>query len=436
MRLKKIGNYQKNIILNYLVKIIGIFLSLWCTRVTIGYLGNTLYGLWVTVASIVSWMSSGDFGVGNGFRNQYAKAFAEDNKERQKALIATAMNTLMRISVMLLFVGAGICEILIVLGLLPPELRVPMDITVAFFCLNLVFSIAQSVSYGQQKSWYVSFAVTGMTASTLVAIVLLQILGVAANLVLFSVVHGLCSLIPNLILIWVLKRKKTDLIHCGILQNCKQDLRKDILGVGMNFFGIQICSIVLYSTDNLIINSLITSEAVTKYSIITKVYDTGQNLFSIMLIALWSAVTYQSAKKNTEWIKQEVKKLLSIWCVYVCGIIVVSLLFNTIVKIWIGPKAEHYEPEIVALFAVYGITISFSSIFVNVVNGLNQVRLQLIVATIGAIMNIPLSVFFVTHLDMGIFGVKLATLIAAILTAIAIPIQAWWLLRENKAGCA
>ena len=204
--------------------------------------------------------------------------------------------------------------------------------------------------------------------------------------------------------------------------------------MGMNFFGIQICSIVLYSTDNLIINYLFDGEAVTKYSVITKVYDTGQNLFAIMLIALWSAVTYQSVKNNMDWIKGQIKKLLMVWCIYVVGVIGVSLLFNPIVKIWIGAKASYYEPALVALFAVYGITISFSAIFVNVINGLNQIKLQLIVSIIGAAINVPLSVFFASNLGMGIFGIKLATLVSAILTAIAIPIQVWFLLYKNKEG--
>ena len=79
--------------MNYIVKIFGIVISLLSTRVTINYLGNNLYGLWVTIASIVSWMSSGDFGIGNGLRNQYAQAYAQGDKPRQTALIATGMNT-------------------------------------------------------------------------------------------------------------------------------------------------------------------------------------------------------------------------------------------------------------------------------------------------------------------------------------------------------
>lgn len=431
MKLKKIDSYQKNVAINYIVKIFGIVISMLGTRVTIDYLGNNLYGLWVTIASIVSWMSSGDFGVGNGLRNKYAEAYAKNNIEEQKALIATGIYTLTRISVLLLFVGCLLCEILIHFQILQFELRIPMDITVVFFCINLVLSISQTVSYGQQKSWYVSFASAGMTTASLVIVFVLKIISVPANLTLFSIIHGISSIIPNIALIYLLKRKGTDIIYHGVFQNFRPELIKHILRTGMDFFGIQICSIVLYSTDNLIINYLIDGEAVTKYSIITKIYDTGQTLFSILLIALWSAVTYQAARNNTGWIKKKIQRLLFLWLIYVGGIICVSLRFNTIVRIWIGANADHYEPEIIVLFALYGIVISFSAIFVNIVNGLNQVKIQLILSIVGATMNIPLSIYFAKYLGMGIFGVKLATLVAAVLTACVIPIQVWLLLYKD-----
>lgn len=431
IQIKKLDDYQKNTILNYIVKICGVIISLLSTRVTINYLGNTLYGLWVTIASIVSWMSSGDFGVGNGLRNKYAEAYAEGDQERQKALIATGVTTLTGISLFLLLVGAAICEVLIGSRIIQPEVRIPMYVTVVFFCLNLVLSISKTVSYGQQKSWYVTMTSTGMTFSSLVVVEILKVLGVPANLTLFSIAHGVCSIIPNAILVWILKKEGTDILHSGILRNSNKELRKDIINIGMSFFGIQICSIILYSTDNVIINYLFNSEAVSKYSVITNFYDMGQNMFSIMLIALWSAVTYQAAKNNIDWIRKKVKSLMSIWSIYVCGVIAVSLVFNKIVRLWIGQNAEYYEPALVALFAIYGITVSFSAIFVNVVNGLNKIKLQLVIAGIGAVLNIPLSVFFARYLGMGIFGVKLATFLAAILTAIAIPIQVWYLLNRK-----
>jgi Na+-driven multidrug efflux pump len=64
-------------------------------------------------------------------------------------------------------------------------------------------------------------------------------------------------------------------------------------------------------------------------------------------------------------------------------------------------------------------------------NGAGIIKLQLFVAALGAILNIPLSVIFAKYCDMGIFGIKLATLLCAMLTSIAMPIQAIIYLKRN-----
>lgn len=424
--------YWRNIFLNYVFKIAALLLGLITINVNIGYLGNTLYGLWVTIASVISWMSSGDFGIANGLRNELAKAYAEKDKEKEKKLIATAFFTLSKISVFLFFVILILCEIFFRTGILQPEVRIPMYITGFFFCVNLCIGISQSIAYSYQKSSLTSFASCSMTLLSIVLVVIVTVLNVKANLTIFAILHGVATLIPNVILIFILKRHNVNFFRIIKRANNTPDLKKSILNVGLQFFGLQLCSVVLYSTDSLLINYLIDSEMVTKYSIITKIYDSGNMLFSILLIALWSAVTVHITQKDFSWVSKKVKELLLIWSGFSVGVILVSLLFNQIVTIWLGDKAFYYEPSLVVLFGVYCATTAFSAIFVNVLNGAGKIKLQLIIAVIGAISNIPLSIIFAKYCNMGIFGIKLATFIAALMTAIAMPIQVVLFLKKNN----
>ena len=75
---KKVNTTGKNIVF----KGMNLFCSLYFASITIDYLGKNLYGVWVTVASIISWMGMGDLGVGNGLRNEVAKCIATDNQEK------------------------------------------------------------------------------------------------------------------------------------------------------------------------------------------------------------------------------------------------------------------------------------------------------------------------------------------------------------------
>ena len=44
---------------------------------TIHYINPTRYGIWLTVSSIIGWVSFFDIGFGNGLRNKFAEALAK-----------------------------------------------------------------------------------------------------------------------------------------------------------------------------------------------------------------------------------------------------------------------------------------------------------------------------------------------------------------------
>lgn len=424
--------YYKNVFRNYVFRIASMGLSLISVRVNLGFLGATLYGLWMTIASVISWMSSGDFGIGNGLRNELAIAYGQNDVQRQKNLIKTALNSIRKIA-LVLFVGVLLLtEVLLALNLLEQTLRLPMYITGVFFCINLYYGMVDSIAYSYQKSWMVTMKNSLSSLCVIVTVVILTYCKAHANLVLYAVLQGTCTLVPNLLLAGILKYQGIQIfgIKSAIVE--ENNLRKSIMNVGLQFFGLQICGMVLYSTDNMIINYCLSSEMVTKYSIITKIYETGSSLYSILLIALWSAVTLHIAQNDFEWIKNKIKELLLVWAGFSVGVVGVSLLLNPIVRIWLGESAIYYEPSIVMLFALYCITTTFSAIFVNILNGAGVIRFQLFLAIFGAAINIPLSVFLAKNLGWGIFGVKFATYVSAIISGVGMTIQALTYIKKQS----
>lgn len=307
-----------------------------------------------------------------------------------------------------------------------------MHITSIFFCINLCLGVSQSIAFSYQKSWLASMVACFISGLSIAIVFLLTFFDVQANLSVFAVVNGISTMIPNLVLIFILKREGVEFFDRHTSKNYDSNLRKSIMNMGMQFFGLQLCSVILYSTDNIIINYLLDSEMVTKYSVITKIFDTGSNLFSILLVTLWSAVTLHIAQNDYKWIRLKLKELLKFWVLFAVGVVTVAILFNYIVTIWLGEDAFYYEPSLIILFALYCLTTTFSAIFVNILNGAGIIRLQLAIAVIGAVLNIPLSVLFARSLEMGIFGIKLATYISAIMVAIAMPIQAMTFLKRKE----
>ena len=61
-----------------------MLISLLLVPLTIDYLNPTQYGIWITLMSVIAWFNFFDIGLGNGLRNKFATAKAE-NKEHDGA---------------------------------------------------------------------------------------------------------------------------------------------------------------------------------------------------------------------------------------------------------------------------------------------------------------------------------------------------------------
>ena len=421
---KSDDGYGYNVILNYVFRLAGIFFGLICVRITLGYLGVNLYALWVTITSVISWMNSGDLGIGNGLRNELAKAYGEGDTLKQKLLIKTAIGCLTKVAAVVFCIIIILCEIFFKLEILDEAVRMPMYIMAVFFCINLVLGVSQSVAFSYQKSWLNSMTSCAIQLFSIIMIFILQVLEVNEDLTLFAVVNGLCTTIPNIILILILKSRDIKIFELNKIEKGSGYARGLIMNTGIKFFGMQLCGVVIYSTDNLIINKLFNGEMVTKYSIITKVYDTGTGLFGVLLVVLWSAVTYHIAQHDYNWVKNKVRQLSVIGCIFAVGVLFVSVFFNQIARIWIGQGVMHYETELIALFGIYCVMSAFSAIYANVLNGMGIVKLQLILVFVEAVLNIPLSILFAKYCNMGIFGVKLATFLCTAVSSVAVTVQA------------
>lgn len=414
---------RKGSLWNIILRGVGVLCGLLLLRLNISYLGTTLYGLWATIASISAWANYADLGISNGLRNELTRAIANDDYERQKGLIKTAFLMLSLIAAGLFLVLSFVSEILFYTNVMEVSLRVPMYITNAFFCLSFILGIGRTLSYSYQKSWLASLAQTFTVVLQILSIALLLLFKTTPDLILFAIIFGVCTILGNAIVLIYMERTIAATLPIGCVGNVDKAYFGAIMNVGLQFFVLQLCCLVLYATDNVIINKLFNSSMVTKYTVINSVYNTGGSIFSLLLISLWSAVTYAADKNEFKWIQREIIKLRKLWILFSIGVVVVSLLFNEIIHLWLGKNGQYYESQLIFIFAVFSIFQTFGSIYVNVANGLGRIKLQIISSIIGAVVNIPLSILFAKSLGLGLVGIKFATIICCLGSMFLVPID-------------
>ena len=73
-----------------LVKGCSIVISLLLVPITLGYVSSELYGIWLTLSSVVIWLNFFDVGFTLGLKNKLTEAIALGQWDRGKSLVSTA----------------------------------------------------------------------------------------------------------------------------------------------------------------------------------------------------------------------------------------------------------------------------------------------------------------------------------------------------------
>ncbi|MEW8956418.1 lipopolysaccharide biosynthesis protein [Clostridium sp.] len=404
-------------LINYIAKFFNIVINLYMVRLTLNYLGEDRNGLWATLLSIIAMMAIGDLGIGNGVKNRLTEALAKDDKDKEKSYISTAYITLFLISLVVCIIAILFSKIFVTEGFGYPDFKGALYIVIVGFALNFITGLINSILYAYQKSALVSIGQILNSTFLLGGVYFISNIS-EGNLMYIAFVYILSLTLSNIILTLYFFLNHRDVIPK--ISYFDKDRIRDILDLGVKFFILQVCGVILFSTDNLIISNLIGLKEVTQYDILNKVYNNMSMLYSIILIPIWSAVTYAYARKDKKWIVSILRKLQLLLLPFSLGVIVVSLFFNDITPIWLQ-KEIIIPSRLIVLFGVYTIVQGWTAIYCSIINGMGKINIQLYLAIIGAILNIPLSIYL--GKSMGIYGVKLATFICQVLPAIILPFQ-------------
>ncbi|HMH01775.1 MAG TPA: hypothetical protein VK555_10200, partial [Terriglobales bacterium] len=107
-----------------MARVLAIGVSVVSVPLTIGYLGGERYGAWVTIASVVTFLSITDFGLASSLTNALGNAQAEDAHARGQRLVSSALVMLSLIALATLIVGIALAPR--IAALLFPNLQSPV----------------------------------------------------------------------------------------------------------------------------------------------------------------------------------------------------------------------------------------------------------------------------------------------------------------------
>lgn len=426
---------KKNAFYGIIVKGISIIISLMLVPLTIDYVNSEMYGIWLTLSTIIHWIGFFDIGFGLGLRNKLGESLAINDLKKGKVLVSSTYFVLSSIFIPLGFSLYFICpyinwaDVLNVSASLNSTLSTCARIVLVSLCFTLILKVIQNVLQAYQLNVYASIIETSGNFVSLIAIYVLT-KTTFPSLVYLAYAYGGAPVLVLIIFTLALFRHRFKEIRPNIKFVDFHEI-KSIFNLGGQFFVIQIACLVLYQTTNVFISRMCGSEDVTIYNVTYKYINVAVMVLNIITAPLWSAYTDAYAREDWKWIKNSYNKVKTIYGLVVIGIIIMVVVSPFVFRLWLGDSVDT-SLTITMLIAVYMVLYAWSSIQSVLLNGIGKIRLQLYVSVLQTI------IFFILAIVLGerfsLFGILMAMIIALTLPVAVLSIQVSNILKGNTKG--
>ena len=398
----------------------SVVVSLVSAALTVGYLGAERYGIWITVSTLLTWLSLADIGLGNSLTNALSESFATDRRDVAQVHTASVFWMLCLVAAAL----GGLCWVIwpwtdwvSLLGvkatLARAETGPAIAVTLAIFLLSFPLSIIARVLCAYQESAFANFWAAGANLTSLFGIILATHfkLGLVPLIAAFS---GSSLLVTAASGVWLFGFHKPWL-RPVISAVCFDSIKK-LTTIGSMFFVVQIAALLISQTDNLIIAHYLGVRAVTPYSITWRLFSCSTLVQMLLMQSLWPAYAEAFARKDGGWIRKTFWfNLLSCFLITIIMVVPLVIFGGAIIKQWIGPEAVP-STALLVLMGVWSVINGTLCPINCLLNGLGRIKVQMTFGMATAVTNVALSIFLVSRYR--IEGVIFGTVVSYILFAI------------------
>lgn len=428
---------KKNIFASLFIKGSSILIGLILMPLALEYVDQMRYGIWVTVASFITWFAFFDIGLGSGLKNKLTESFANNDTEESKTLVSTTYALIIIVSFsigILFFLINPILDWTKILNT-PIEMQQELSslalIVFGFFFLRFVFQLIGVVLMADQRPAINNlFGPLGNLIGLLVILILLKT--TEGSLIYLGYALSASPVLVLFIASIYFFNTRYATIKPSI-RYVKLRHAKGLASLGIKFFLIKIAALVIFQTSNIVIAQYFGPAEVTPYNFAFKYFAVIYMLFTIIIAPYWAAFTDAWVKKEFAWIRNAIKKLNIIW-LGIAFIAVIMLIFSDqVYYLWVGDKVN-IPFKLSAYMAIYFVLFSFGGIYNMFINGVGKVVLQIVSLSVGALVFLPCTYLFINVFHFGVEGVIIAMIVANFYLPVIAPIQYYKIINNKATG--
>lgn len=383
----------------------GIACQLLQVPLALHYMGNEMFGLWITLSGISYMLSVADFGIGLGAQNRIAAAYAVDDHRTARRVYLTALGALTVVAAGLMLLVLPVCLLVnwpAALKLTEPaaiaQARGAAILTAMCCTAGITLSMGQRLAFAVHQSW--------LNNAQLTAINLLCVAGIYASCRLHLGLNAfiLAVYVPSCVLNfllnvglyarlgWFRAVPAVEGQAAGSVWFDAAELRA-LLRTGSLFFVQQLCSLSLFTLPAVLISMIIGAAAVVPFNL-------AQRLFSLLLIIpngflppLWPAYSEAKAKGDWPWIERTLKRSIRAVLLLTVGpMAVVSVFAHDLLRLWThsGPGVVLPSATLVGLLFVWNALVVAQQPYGFMLAGLSEVRRVTVYAVGTAVTSVVL----------------------------------------------
>ena len=415
---KIIKQAGKGILAGYVLTLVNIFRKLIIIPIVLGFIGQSLYGIWLVIGEIMGYLRQVEGGMGFAVEQRIASVKWENNLSKLNTFLSNGVIIYFFFSLLAITIGFCLTPFFVIIFKIEPEYHFLVTLvfllTVVSMGLGLPLDVISSFLRGVQKqAWATSIAIVGAIIGFFIVLLLLYNgLGLLAlpisGLILLAIRYGLS---------WYSLNRAERGISISV-RYINKNIAKELLGFSFFAFINQISYIIIFGTDSIVIGYFLGTNQVTIYVLTFQLTLTLIGLVRGISNHLQPGFAEISSMQKIDQLRSLFKSTLRVLMVF-AGLTAMAIYFmnKSFVELWVGQE-NFGGQSLTVVFALIGIYTIFRTHCSSLLLSTGDVRFVARWVGLEALLNLSISLILVNYL--GLVGVALGTLLGGVIASVLI----------------
>lgn len=386
---------KSGVVLGYINMVVNILVSLIYVPIMLRLMGQSEYGLYSLVASVIAYLSVLDMGFGNAMIRFVSKSKVRKDREEEKKINGLFLLLYLIIGVVAFLVGlvlifnvSNIFKALTVAEL--AKAKIIMAILVVTVAVSFPLSVFDSYVVASEK--FTFSKALALIKNIMYPLTVLPFLFMGYKAITLVIISSTYTIVMHLINLYYCFKKLDMKLYFSFKINDKE-LFKSIIAYSMFIFLNIIIDNLYANTDQVILGIVSGTVAVSIYAVGVKITSINQN-FSTNI----SGVFFPRVTKTLEE-EDGVKKVSDIFIkvsriqLYVLALILFgfTIFGRSFINLWLGKDylSAYY---IILLIITPGIIPLTQNIGISILQAMNKHKFRSVIYFLIALLNIAISI--------------------------------------------